>query len=89
MLTKQDKKYLFDTFVTKEDLAELDIKITGLEKNVSHLPTKDDFAERMDKISGQLQAISDEQTLHQGQHDRINDRFDRIDKHLNISTLDD
>jgi hypothetical protein len=57
------------------------------DEKFSLLPSKEEFFSRMDKLSGELKKVSDSQELHQGQHDEINDRFDRIDKHTDFSSV--
>lgn len=57
-----------------------------LDAKIKLLPTKDEFFTRMDKLSGEIQKVRDEQVVHAGDHSRITDRFELIDKHLGIST---
>lgn len=82
MLTLKDllklQKMISDTF--DEKLKQF------YEEHIKYLPTKDEFFTRMDKLSGEIQAVRESQELHQGQHTDIADRFERIDKHLGIST---
>ena len=59
---------------------------TMIKEETKYLPPKDDFYTRMDKLSGEIQKVRDEQALHAGQHASMHDRFARIDKHLGVST---
>jgi len=61
-----------EKLVTKDDL--------------SHLPTKDEFYTKMDEVMGELKTIREEQSLqrqHLSDHD---DRIDKIESHLGISS---
>jgi hypothetical protein len=61
-----------EKLVTKEDL--------------SHLPTKDEFYTKMDEVMGELKTIREEQSL-QSQHlSDHNDRLEKIESHLGISS---
>lgn len=80
--------------LTQQDLKEIgDIVDSKLEERLKYLPTKDEFAKRMDEVMGELQTIREEQTLISGSlsdhSDQLEDhdvRFGKIDKHLGIST---
>lgn len=69
-------------FPTREEVEEI------VEEKIKFLPTKDEFFTRMDKLSTEIQAVRDEQAAHALDHSRINDRFDRIDLHLGITTAE-
>ena len=56
-----------------------------IKDGTKHLPTKDDFYTRMDKLSGEIQKVRDEQELHGGQHRTLNDRLEKIEKQLRAS----
>jgi hypothetical protein len=61
-----------EKLVTKDDLR--------------HLPTKDEFYTKMDEVMGELKTIREEQTLqsqHLSDHD---DRLEKIEDHLGISS---
>jgi len=66
-------------FPTRDEVRQI------FKEETKHLPSKDDFYTRMDKLSGEIQKVRDEQDLHAGQHRTINDRFDTIEKRLGIS----
>jgi len=54
--------------------------------DISHLPTKDEFYTKMDEVMGELKTIREEQALqsqHLSDHD---DRIDKIEDHLGISS---
>ena len=64
----------------------IDEKELVTKSDISHLPTKDEFYTKMDKVMGELKTIREEQTL-QCQH--LTDHEDRIQKvepHLGISS---
>lgn len=72
--------------LTQNDIHEIEeIVDTKLDAKIKNLPTKDDFFTRMDQLSGQIQAVREEQTLHQRQHDEIDERIDRVEKKLQLS----
>lgn len=58
-----------------------------VKEEIKHLPSKDHFDKRMDELMGEVQTMRDEQTLHQGQHDKITERLDRVEKHSNLPQL--
>ena len=66
MLNKQDIEIIEDIF---------DRKLEPMEEKISHLPTKDEFFQWMDKIMGELQEIREEIAISYG---RIDDRENRI-----------
>jgi hypothetical protein len=54
--------------------------------DIGHLPTKDEFFTKMDEVMGELKAVREEQTLqsqHLSDHD---DRIDRIESRVGISS---
>jgi hypothetical protein len=54
--------------------------------DISHLPTKDEFYTKMDEVMGELTTIREEQSLqsqHLSDHD---DRIDKIESHLGVSS---
>lgn len=54
--------------------------------DLSHLPTKDEFYEKMDEVMGELKAIREEQTV-QGQHlSDHEDSIQNIKSHLGMSS---
>jgi hypothetical protein len=58
--------------VTKEDL--------------SHLPTKDNFYEKMDEVMGELKASREEQAVLSHRVSDHEDRIEKIESHLSISS---
>jgi hypothetical protein len=60
--------------VTIEEATE---KKLVTKEDISHLPTKDEFYEKMDEVMGELKTIREEQTL---LSHRISDHEDRIEK---------
>lgn len=61
-------------FPTREDVEKI------IEEKIRFIPTKDEFFTRMDQLSGEIQKVREEQTLHQGQHEEINNRLDNLEK---------
>lgn len=82
-LDNDDFKALKDLMqVTIEDAIETKGLVT--KKDISHLPTKDEFYTKMDEVMGELKIIREEQTLqsqHLSDHD---DRLEKIEDHLSI-----
>ena len=58
-----------------------------LEEKIRFLPTKDDFFTRMDQLSGEIQTVREEQTLHLRQHEVVDERLERVEKKLRLSPL--
>jgi tetrahydromethanopterin S-methyltransferase subunit G len=52
----------------------------GLEKKLDAIDTK------LDKFVGDIQAKREEQTLHEGEHEDIEERVSKIEKHLHFPT---
>ena len=72
-----------------KDLMEvtIDERLDGkLDEKLGYLPTKDDFYGMMDKVMGELKAIREEQAV-QSQHlcDH-QDRVQKIESHLGMSS---
>ena len=54
--------------------------------DLSHLPTKDDFYAKMDEVVGELKAIREEQPLQSHQISNHEDRVQKIESHLGITS---
>jgi hypothetical protein len=84
-LDDDDLKAIKDLMqITFEDAIEAKGLVT--KEDVNHLPTKDDFYTKMDEVMGELKTIREEQTLqsrHLSDHD---DRLEKIEDHLGISS---
>ncbi len=84
IISQSDITLLMNTmkivFPTVDDVRQI------IKDEIKFLPTKNDFFTRMDKLSGEMKAVRESQDLHTGEHQEINDRFEKIDKHLGIST---
>ena len=84
-LDNDDFKALKDLMkVTIEEAIESKGLVT--KEDVSHLPTKDEFYTKMDEVVGELKTIREEQALqsqHVSDHD---DRIEKIENHLGISS---
>lgn len=98
--TKADKQFLKETFATKEDFSDIvrqELKaqkpewIREISESVAQaLGEKiDKMYTELDKFIGEIQARRQEQTLHQGQHDRLDERIKKVEKKLNIVPLAD
>lgn len=77
-------KVVFPTRANVEEIIDEKLK-----EKIKLLPTKEEFFGRMDKLSGEIKAVRDEQSLHQGQHDQIDKRLDRAEKELHLHPLAD
>ena len=60
--------YIDETCATKTELAEV-------KEAISHLPTKDEFFDKMDQVLGEVQAMRQEFATHQYQHQEIDRKF--------------
>ena len=70
--------------VSVEEVIETKGLVT--KEDISNLPTKDEFYTKMDEVMGELKTIREEQTLqsqHLSDHD---DRIEKIESHLGISS---
>jgi hypothetical protein len=75
MLTPKDKQFLEDAIDQK------------LNEKIKRLPSIEHFDTRMDELMGEITKVRDEQTLHQGQHDTIDERMDRVENKLGLDPL--
>ncbi len=99
--TKSDKQFLKDNFASKDDITNLrsgvNIALGLLKDHIDRqfskafrlLPTKQEFFTRMDKLSGEIQKVRVEQTIHSGVHDRNDNRLSRVEKKLNLPAIAD
>lgn len=74
MLTKTDIDWLKSEFVP----TLVDAVQKKLEKKLNDISTK------LDKFVGDIQAKREEQTLHQGKHENLEERVTTIEKHLHL-----
>ena len=77
MITADDLGKLVQTFPTKEELKQ------ELEKIKEETASKDDFRKVMtvlDKVLKEVLDMRQEQTMHVGDHRRIDDRLDAIEE---------
>ena len=51
---------------------------TMMKEETKHLPTKDEFFTRMDKLSGEYKKIDEAETLHAG---KLSQHSDELEKH--------
>ncbi len=68
--------------VTVDEVIEKRELVT--KSDLSHLPTKDDFYEKMDEIMGELKAIREEQPLQGHRLSNHEDRIHKIETHLRM-----
>lgn len=73
------RQVVSDVFDEKQVITREDIK---------HLPTKDEFYAETSKIYKKLEDIEEEKDVSSHQVSRNSDRLDRVEKHLNLATLD-
>lgn len=71
MLTKTDIDLIRE--IVKEE-------VNGLKSEFSHLPTKDEFYQSMDKVMGELQTIREELTISYGQVSKHEERISDLEK---------
>jgi hypothetical protein len=84
-LDNDDLKTLKDLMqVTIEEAIETKGLVTR--EDVSHLPTKDEFYAKMDEVMGELKTIREEQTLQSQQLSDHDDRIEKIESNLGISS---
>jgi hypothetical protein len=69
---------------TVEDVIEKKELVT--KADISHLPTKDEFYGKMDEVMGELKAIREEQAVQSHQLSNHEDRIEKIESHLGISS---
>ena len=77
MLTKSDIDWLKSEFMP--DLV-IEVK-KALSEKLDAIDTK------LDKFVGEIQKRRDEDTVHSGDHSRINDRLEVVEKHLKIASM--
>lgn len=65
---------------------DIDALRKELKDEFKNLPTKDEFFSRMDELSAEIKKVWEEQIVHSGDHSEIDNRFERVDTHLGIST---
>lgn len=77
-LTNSDFKALSNLIDQRiEEKAET---VLATKDDIKHLPTKDEFYERMDKVMGELKAMREEITILSGLNGKVNDHEERIEK---------
>jgi hypothetical protein len=55
-------------------------------QDISHLPTKEEFYSKMDEVMGELKAIREEQPLQSHKLSDQEDRIQKIEAHLGITS---
>ena len=68
--------------VTVDEVIEKRELVT--KSDLSHLPTKDEFYEKMDEVVGELKTIREEQTLVSHRVSDHEDRIQKIETHLRM-----
>lgn len=91
--TREDLHKELQKFPTREELhkviaVEIDAVEERLNEKISLLPTKEEFFGRMDKLSGEIEKVRQEQTLHAGDHQRIDHRLSRLEKKPDLPMID-
>ena len=85
MLTRKDLQLLVTEFsklfVTKD---ESKTAFSEIAEKISHLPTKDEFFARMDKLSAELKKSRENQDAISHRHTENGKRLDKIEDILNI-----
>ena len=67
---------------TKEVLEEEEV-VT--KKDISHLPTKEEFYSSQDKLMGELKTSREEQAAHMHLHDNLEKRVSKLEKQVNLN----
>lgn len=80
MLTKDDIKKLMVVFATKQGLRN---SFSGLREEFNL--RFDKVMNMLDKVVGELKDIRQEQKAHYGQHDRINERLEKLESRSNTN----
>jgi hypothetical protein len=70
--------------VTVDEVIEAKGLVT--KEDISHLPTKDEFYTKMDEVMGELKTIREEQPLQSHRLSEREDRIQKIESHLGISS---
>ena len=84
-LDSEDLKAIKDLIeVTIEDVIEKKELVT--KSDLSHLPTKDEFYTKMDEVMGELKTIREEQPLLSHRVSNHEDRIEKIESQLGISS---
>lgn len=79
-LTNQDIKFIrYEIDEAKKEIKE------EIHNEISHLPTKDEFFERMDFICGELKAIREEQPVLSHRASIHGDQIQKIATHLHLA----
>lgn len=77
--SKPTLTYADITWLKSEFLPDLALAVQkGLEKKLNAIDTK------LDTFVGEIKAKREEQTLHQGKHEEIEQRVSTIEKHINL-----
>lgn len=67
--------------VVKEEVKEL-ISETATKDQVAHLPTKDEFYEKMDQVLGEVKAMREDFAAHKSSHERIDEDASKLKKQV-------
>ena len=71
--------------LTQSDIDEITrIVKDELDDKIKLLPTKDQYFERMDSLSGQIKTLQETINMHDGQHLNIDDNQEDTDKRLKV-----
>ena len=79
--------------LTQKDFDEIEkLMDKKLDEKIKFLPSKDEFFNRMDALSGEVKAMREAFEMHAGQHEWVNDEIEnhekqirRVEKRLSIS----
>lgn len=70
---------IIKTMLTQKDVEQIEKQTRKiLKQEIKHLPTKDDFYNRMDELIGEVKSMREEQTLIAG---KISEHTDSIENH--------
>lgn len=64
----------------------IDEKELVTKDDISHLPTKEEFYNKMDEVMGELKTIREEKTVQSHQLSNHEDRIQKVESHLGIAS---
>lgn len=67
-------------------MPQINSRFNEINKNISHLPSKEEYFAREDKTMGELKKLREEVAMTNDLYRKTNKRVDIIDKNLGIDT---
>jgi len=70
--------------LNKADYDEIDRRISEtIDEKIAHLPTKDEFYEKMDALMKEIKGVREDLAAHSMQHERIDEDIKGLKKNVN------